>query len=463
MNAKTWFVYISLFAVVFGGCSYSSSRATESRASAQDANLPEFIDDATPRPGINVDPDPPRQEVIFSRNYASIKEILRRDSTLVREEMIRRLGSNQPMSLRLLAAAVLVFKNVDQGKRFLQSQAREINNNLDDVYITLSEIDSSGHYLNGTDTDMSWAEDLMVDALQNRTLLNSREALRIPENIRSYDKAMEVMEVRELAAGRGRFPEILEKMRSEKALPVIISLIREGLVGQYAIASLGRYKDKRVELLLLEILNQRPEFKHRDTYRFAVSAAVESGLKSAVPILLRHLGDSDSYKGIRALADASAIAAIKRAFPTLKSDARIEAEITIVHLRGGDILPSLLVLLKRRNPEMRRRVIMSIEKLKDARTVVAMTEAVCNDPDWFVRSMAIRTLTGIKTREAIAGLINGLGCDYSKLEEGKVTRDHNYNREYRNRIVTSLKEITGKDFGTDQKEWLGWLDQQKTL
>ncbi len=96
-------------------------------------------------------------------------EILKRDSTLVREEMIRRLDSSQPMSLNLLAAAVLVFKNADQGKQFFQSQASVIDNHLDDVYVTLSQIDISGRYLNGTDADMSWAEDLMVEALQNRT------------------------------------------------------------------------------------------------------------------------------------------------------------------------------------------------------------------------------------------------------------------------------------------------------
>jgi hypothetical protein len=95
------------------------------------------------------------------------------------------------MSLRLLAAAVLVFKNSDQGKQFFQSQARVIDNHLDDVYVTLSQIDISGRYLKRTDADMSWAEDLMVEALQNRTELNRREALRNPGNVSFSDRTVE--------------------------------------------------------------------------------------------------------------------------------------------------------------------------------------------------------------------------------------------------------------------------------
>ena len=112
---------------------------------------------------------------------------------------------------------------------------------------------------------------------------------------------------------------------------------------------------------------------------------------------------------------------------------------------------------------MRLEVMIWIEKLKDARSIPAMTEALCHDPDSYVRFGAIRVLAAVKTKEAIIGLVNGLGCDYSNLKGFKVTRDHNYDHEYRDKIVTNLIEITGKDFGTDKKKWLGWLDQQKTL
>jgi HEAT repeat protein len=459
MKARVCLVYVSLFAVVFSGCGSASIRGTQLPASHQYIELPEFVDD--PAPQTNMDLDTPRQKLVFYRNYGSILEILKSDSTHVRKEMVRRADSSQPMSLRLLAAAVLVFKNDPQGKQFFQSQARVIDNHLDDVYVTLSRIDISGPYLNGTAADMSWAEDLMLEAIQNRTQLNRREALRIPGNI---DFSNSTIEVRELAARHGRFPEILVKMRSEKALPVIISMIREDqLDSRGAVCHLARYKDKRVEPLVLEILNRDKGNDHWDTYPCAVAAASELGLKGAVPILLRHLDDDDSYAGLRMLADASVLPVIKRNLPRLNSDARAEAELTLIHLEGGDVLPPLLLLLSRRNFLLRGDVIMWIEKLKDARSIPAMTEALCHDTDRYVRFGAIRVLAAVKTKEAIIGLVNGLGCDYSNLKGFKLTRYHDNNREYRDRILTTLIEITGKDFGTDKKSWLGWLDQQKTL
>jgi HEAT repeat protein len=91
-----------------------------------------------------------------------------------------------------------------------------------------------------------------------------------------------------------------------------------------------------------------------------------------------------------------------------------------------------------------------------------MTEALCNDSDWFVRWIAIRVLGAVKTRDAIAGLVEGLGCDYSGLRRGKVSADHDYNREYRDEIATTLKEITGSDFGTDKKKWTDWLHRGRS-
>lgn len=462
MNTRSWFLYLSLFSLAGTGCVNSPSRPPELRTGRQQQELPEFIDD--PARQVNMDLSTPRQELVFDRNYDVIQEILKRDSTLVSEEMVRRLDSSRRVSLKLLAAAVLVFKNNDRGKQFLQSQARVIDNNLDDLYVTLSKIDISGKYLNGTDADMSWAEDLMIEALQNRTQLDRREALRAPEHIRFSEINVQV---RELAVRHGRFPEILGKMRSAKALPVIIYMIRENRPRELdlrgAIGTLGRYQDKSVEPLLLDILRQHEDSMHWDTYRHAVGAAEDLGLKSAVPILLNHLNDSDSYSGLRALADSSAIPIIKGALPRLKSYARAEAELTLIHLRGGDVLPPLLRLLSRRDFLLRSDVIMWIERLKDARSVPAISEVLCRDPDWIVRSGAIRVLAAVKTRDAIAGLVNGLACDYSNLKEPKTSPDHDYDREYREKIATSLTEITGKNFGIDQKKWIGWLDLEKAF
>src|ERR1051325_1389297 len=142
---------------------------------------------------------------------------------IVREEMAKRLGQDAPMSLRLLAAAVLVFENDDRGKEFFRTHARVIDTDLDDLFVTLDHIDMSWRGLKGADSDLTWAEDLMVDALQNRTELDRKKTLHAPDRMNFVDNTVEV---RELAAN-SRFPEILAKVHSKKALPVIIGLIQE--------------------------------------------------------------------------------------------------------------------------------------------------------------------------------------------------------------------------------------------
>jgi len=273
----------------------------------------------------------------------------------------------------------------------------------------------------------------------------------------------DTIEIRELAVEFGDFSDHLLHMRSEKALPVVLSLLREkpfyGL--NTAVGYLGRYKDDRAAAFLLEVLNNYPKTKHEseDTYRFAVSAASEMGLKEAVPILLRHLDDRDSYQGLKALGDASIVPAIQAALPRLTSYARAEAELAIVQLQGGDHLFLLLQLLKREDYLLRDDVMWALLDLKDPRSIPAMTLALCYDRDSSVRSTSIQVLAALKSKQAVQGLINGLGCDYSNLKRGKTNNDYDYNGEYRGEIVKALQEITGQNFGTDQKRWTEWLEK----
>ena len=452
---------LSLFLLVLlVACNSSAPRVALSFRATQQTKLPEFVDD--PVYGGNEDIMAPRQKLIFFRNYDAIQEILKYDPAVVREQMRRRLEASQPRSLRFLAAAVLVLKNDDLGKQFFLAHARSPED-LSDLYITLKNLAWSSESLTGSVADLSWAEDLMIEALQNRTQLDRKKALQVPQNL-SYSEA--TIEVRELAVDYGDFADLLARMRSERGLPVIISLLKESLSYRLntAIGYLGRYKDERlVGPLLLDILNRHEDIEHNDTYRFAAGAAADMGLKSAVPILLRHLDDSDSYEGLRKLADTSAIPTIKAALPHLKSYARAEAELTIIELQGGDLIPSLLQLLKRRDYLQRHDVIMRLEQLHDPRSVATVSELLCEDPDWFVRWGAVRVLAAVKTKEALAGLINALDCDYSKMNRGKTAPDHDYNDEYRSEIASTLKHLTGNDFGTDKKQWIIWLAQRKTF
>jgi len=451
MNAGKWSILILLLVLMITVRADSSPRAPSRSALAQN-KLPEFVADPPREP--NEDVRAPQQKLVFQGNFEAMVEILKHEPALVRAEMTRRLKAPDPYSLQLLAAAVLVFQNDDQGREFFRSHAKVIDKDLADLYVTLSEIEISAQFATPAVTDLSWAEDLMIEAIQNRTQLNLSE-------VSPLNSIEQHIEVRELAMSLGRFPEILAKMHSERALTVIIAMIRESrpreLDLKYAVASLGKYKDKRVEPVLLGILGQREDGEWRHTYQIALGAAVEAGLKSVLPILLKRLNDPDSYEGIIALADKNAIPSIERALPRLKDEARSEAELALIHLRGGDVVPPLLSLLRRKEFTEVLKAWLWLEKLKDPRAVPVATTALCHDPDWFTRWEAMRVLGAVGTDEAIAGLVNGLGCDYSRLRRGKVSSDHDYNQEYRTQIATTLKELTGNDFGIDQKKWREWL------
>jgi len=386
-----------------------------------------------------------------------MKEILKQDPILVREEMLKRLSPAQPMSLRLLAATVLIFKNDEDGQKFFIAQSR-IHKDLGDLYVTFDHLVWTAKWLPEPKVDLSWAEDMMIEAVQDPTRINRRDAMQLPRNIR-FD---ETIEIRELAAYYGHFGDHLARMHSQKALPVILSQLREDPYGllRSTINYLGQYKDERVTPLLMELLINYRESKPKGAYSAAVVAAADMGLKSVVPILMRHLNDEDTYYGLVTLGDARVVPAIKAALPRLRSYARAEAELAIIRLEGGDVLPSLLRLLKRTDFLIRDDVVMWLEQLKDPRSVPAMTSMLCYDPHWFIRSSAIGVLAAVKNKEAIQGLINGLGCDYSKLDRGKTSPDHDFNGEYRGHIAKALHEITGENFGTDQKRWTSWLQSQ---
>ena len=445
--------------VLLTGFVLSQSESLNVFHPTQQIKLPEFVDEPAYRGNDSL--LAPTQQLIFVRNFEAIKEILKNDSALVRREMRSRLSPDQPMSLRLIAAAVLVLKNDEQGRQFFVDQSK-IPQDLGNSYVTLNQLAWSAETLTGSDIDLSWAEDLMIEALQNRTRVVRQDALRFPANF-SWREPM--LEIREMAIQYGGFADHVVRMRSEKGLPVILSLLRESpsLGMKTTIGYLGRYKDERVGPVLLDVLTRHEDEESMDTYRFAVSAASEMGLKEAVPILLRHLDDAASYEGLIALADASAIPIIKAALPRLKSYARAEAELALIHLQGGDVVPPLLQLLNRKDYLKRSDVIAWFVKLQDPRSVPAVTSALCHDPDWSVRFSSIRALAAVRNKEAVQGLVSGLGCDYSKLNRWKTNSDHDYNREYREEIAKALQEITGEKFGTDQKRWILWLDQQKVF
>ena len=90
-----------------------------------------------------------------------------------------------------------------------------------------------------------------------------------------------------------------------------------------------------------------------------------------------------------------------------------------------------------------------------------LTDVLCTDESAPMRTFALRALAAIRTPDAVEGLIRGFEADYKNVQGFKVSRDYDYRREFREKILEALKEITGEDFGVKTKEWRRWLDAHR--
>ena len=152
------------------GCAVPQSQTVNLRHTTQQTNLPEFVND--PKPGVNEALSAPLQKLIYDRNYDAMKDILTHDPAIVREEMLRRLSPEQPMSLRLIAAAVLVLKNDENGRQFFITQAK-VPQDLGDLYVTLHHLFWSAEWLTGSRVD--WSSE--SPARNHRSELRHRSAM----------------------------------------------------------------------------------------------------------------------------------------------------------------------------------------------------------------------------------------------------------------------------------------------
>ena len=80
-------------------CAVPQSQTVNLPHTTQQTKLPEFVND--PQAGINEDLAAPLQKLIFENNYNAMKEILKHDAAVVREEMLKRLSSSQPPQLEI--------------------------------------------------------------------------------------------------------------------------------------------------------------------------------------------------------------------------------------------------------------------------------------------------------------------------------------------------------------------------
>ena len=437
-----------LVSLSFSACAQHQPPASKA------ASVPEFVDDT--QRFVAASMHEPLQEYVWANNFKALDTAFKLDRETVRLEMMRRASDESyPRRLRNLAAAVLMVRNDDAGRNYFKQQFQTLAVENVDVYWIVGWYGRFGNRNTGEYPDMKWAEDLMIAALQDKRKLSQNEVYR-----GNYGRDA-LVEVRGIAIEIGHFQTILAKMKSEKALPVMLSLVDENhpSYADRIIRELGKFGDRSVEPLILKILNSRDV-----RFGAAVTAAVDLKMKSVVPILLQRLHrDDNTYYGLNELADAGILPVLRQKLPSLKSYERANAQLLILKLQREDPVPALLAFLRDQNFLLRSDVVFRLEELKDPRAVKDLTDVLCKDKESPMRTFALRALGAIRTNDALEGLVKGLDADYTNIIRRKVSNDHDFKKEFQNEILEELKQITGKDFGTDSSQWRQWLATNKDV
>ncbi len=111
---------------------------------------------------------------------------------------------------------------------------------------------------------------------------------------------------------------------------------------------------------------------------------------------------------------------------------------------GEKVVDALVQVLAEGNPEMREEAAAQLGALGDAKAIPALLRAVREDTTR-VRVKAIRSLGMLKAAEAVEPLIAALAEPGTRVQDA---------------AAEALAAMTGQAFGTDQKAWRAWWEQQ---
>lgn len=460
-------------ALMANGCTGIRGHVSNAKPSSESNRLAEFVFDTYEGPNAIGRFE---MEVLFYNNYAVFLAVPKLpDSVVVREMRSRMRRPWSSMSLRILAAGTLAAYGNSEGQAFLIRTAGGTGEAARSAVWMIGKVPEV-RVCEGAKpipVDMHWAEEFMMRSLKDRRVLWQRQ---VPDWVKKGLKArgwekdeaermMEESKVRMVhtAIDDGHFPERLAEMKSDKALPLLFELIREGPSG---VLCLSAYDKPKIEAFVMEILRNRdPDGNLYYRHPEAATVAAKLGIKQAVEPLLLDL-DLDYQKGwgpqtksiyeaLLVLGDASIIPVIEAKLPVLKGSSRDHARLTILRLRSGDIVPGLVELLREPAFSLRLKVIRLLAELKDRRAVPALLEVMRSDSFSPNCSGAIEALGKIGGREAVEGLVRGLELDFWHLQRFKARTD--YNPEIKREIGAALKAATGQDLGTDAASWKRWL------
>jgi hypothetical protein len=449
---KTFSVLLFL---IIGAFAANGGTAANAVGGVTNETLPELVDRAE---GIINRPisGEPRMLEVWHANYTNIFKISGHDSPANRQELRLRFADiGRPLATRLLYAGILAGWGDKQGQKYLLKKCRESNTleSIQDSFWLMGHLDwLQDHRANDIqrkEIDMRWAETFMLEGLQD-----TREFTGTNENF----SMSETMQAMALDDDCGDFAEKLAVMKSPKLFPILAKLFNDGKCSTRSIYSaFTESGDQRAVPLLLKILSTTND---DDDFGRIAWALARLRCKEAIPILLKHLDNADTYDALSQYSDARILPALTNALPKLHKDYAVGAARTlIIKLEGGDELPKLIALAEDPKHKCMEDPLWLIADLKDKRAVPFATKVLNTSPELTERVFAVRILAAIPDcPEAIKALIDALDMNFNAVATGKdVAQDQN--ECTRMEISEDLQKLTGQNFGMDKNHWLEWFSR----
>ncbi len=264
--------------------------------------------------------------------------------------------------------------------------------------------------------------------------------------IKEIEKGIEKLEAKERGVQRKGYRQV--KALGEISIPYLIEALKDKTVNFES------------RILMCDLLG---EWKAKD----------------AVPVLLYTL-DNTSYtvrtaacKALGNIGDPAATDSLLEMLGDSSPHVREAASRALVGFSDKRIAPRAAKLLSDDSDSVRLAAITLLDDQLDPSTAPAIRKALEDDPAAGVRSVAAKALGGLKDEKAVDLLMNSLiedGGEGVRKESatalGKIGDEkavpaliEGTNDGYKDVqlcAASSLKELTGEDFGRNYKEWKSW-------
>jgi HEAT repeat protein len=397
-------------------------------------------------------------------NYDLIQALDMYDPSAVRTEFERRLRSPHRSDDRLLLAAIAACRGSSRGRQALLDGLKATDWidawNVDSAMMLATESYPKSRPL------PEWLAQMMISALSDQRQRTDVHRTNIPDP--------SVHTLADIADEDADLPYALGEFRCRQAVPLLIDRVNRWQSVD-AIQALGEIGDPRAVPCVLETLRNSRKLATDPSdvittalVDHAVIAAGKLKIREALPTLLPLLYESNVVEAVEAIGDPAAIPALKRIVDTGKSahppgvkacpdNVMVSyARIALATLRPGDPIPRYCEILADRSTEESARiaVINRMAAHPDPRTIPSLIAAIKSDPSGQVVDAAISTLSGMKYRLAVIGLIACLDCDFDHrtwpIDSDRLT--------CRSLIVGALQSLTGQRFGSNKGQWTWWMN-----